>query len=211
MRLFAAIVPPFTARKALRETVRAVRPDGAGSSAPKRGLLGRRGGQPALTDGASNDELVVPALEQMYLPITHFGNVTLGDSVHLRNALRSEAQGWGQPTVHFAGGGALEFPGDESVWAKLDGDLDNLNIIGRGVPHIVQRLGFFVDRRQFRPWLSVGTITETTTAPYLEGLVAALDGFTGESWTIETVTLMKRLPEEGNDAFEPMEEMPLGG
>ena len=95
----------------------------------------------------------MPTVDQMYLPITGFGNVTLGDSVQLAKALRNEALTWAPPTVHVAGGTALEFKGDESVWAKLDGDMDALNTIGRGVPQIVQRLGFFVDRRQFRPWL----------------------------------------------------------
>ena len=117
----------------------------------------------------------------MYLPLTGFGNVTLGDSVKLAKALRAEVATWAPPRrCAFTGGAALEFPGDESVWAKLDGDVDGLKTIGRGVPQVVQRLGFFVDRRQFRPWLSVGTITDATTAPYLERLVAALDDFRGE-------------------------------
>jgi 2'-5' RNA ligase len=74
---------------------------------------------------------------------------------------------------------------------------------------VVQRLGFFVDRRQFRPWISVGTITESTTAPFLQSVVDALETFEGQSWTIESISLMKRLPEEGPHAFEEMEEMPL--
>ncbi len=145
----------------------------------------------------------------MYLPLTSFGNVTLGDSVSLARALREEALTWERPTVHLAGGTALEFPGDESVWAKLAGDLDGLNVIGRGVPQVVQRLGFFVDRRAFRAWLPVGTITDTTSAPHLQRVVDALDTFRGQSWTIESISLMKRLPEEGKDSFEEMERMPL--
>jgi 2'-5' RNA ligase len=95
------------------------------------------------------------------------------------------------------------------VWAKLDGDLDALNVIGRGVPQIVQRLGFFVDRRQFRPWLSVGTITDHTTAPYLERVVERLESYDGRPWTVESVSLMKRVTEGGIDSIELMEELPL--
>ena len=40
-------------------------------------------------------------------------------------------------------------------------------------------------------------------------MVDALDAFRGQSWTIESISLMKRLPEEGKDAFEEMERMPL--
>ena len=59
------------------------------------------------------------------------------------------------------------------------------------MPSAVKQLGFFVDRRRFGPWSAVGTITETTSAPYLERLVAALDDFTGqvEDLVIEEVSL----------------------
>ena len=207
MRLFAAIVPPRAVLEEVLELVQGVRPVQA--QGQRRGLRARFGGQGHAPEQAADDELTVPDLAQMYLPLTGFGNVTLGDSVQLSKALRAEAQSWERPTVRLAGGTALEFRGDESVWVKIAGDVDALATIGRGVPQVVQRLGFFVDRRQFRPWLSVGTITEATTAPYLQSVVDALEGFQGQTWTIESISLMKRLPEEGPQAFEEMEEMPL--
>lgn len=77
---------------------------------------------------------------------------------------------------------------------------------------MAQRLSLFVDRRQFRPWLSVGTINDLTTAPYLEELVAALERFEGMTWTQETVSLMKGQPGGGpNEPFEELEPMPLSG
>jgi RNA 2',3'-cyclic 3'-phosphodiesterase len=215
MRLFAAIVPP---RAVLDELIKVLQSVDAPAepAIPRRGLLGRRsaGGTHAArqteTSAAHEGELDRPTAAEMYLPITHFGNVTLGDSVQLADALRADVATWSRPEVHFSGGAALEWPGDESVWAKLDGDVDALMTIGRGVPLVVQRLGFFVDRRQFRPWLSVGTITAATTAPYLEQLVGALETFRGQDWTVESVSLMKRLPEaEGPVDFEEMERMPL--
>lgn len=212
MRLFAAIVPP---RAVLEEVTRVV-PSPVDAPEPPRGLLrrfgrgARAGAEPAPT--APNLELDLPDVDRMYIPITGFGNVTLGDSVKLANAMRSEAATWRRPEVRFQGGAALEFTGDESVWAKLTGEIDDLKTIGRGVPHVVQRLGFFVDRRQFRPWLSVGTITDSTTAPYLERVVAALDDFEGQQWTVDSVWLMKRPPESTDPTyFEPMEQMPLTG
>lgn len=208
MRLFAAIVPPRAVLDELLTVVHGVRPPST-APAPKQGLLSRLGRRTSAPEPERTDELSVPDVSQMYLPITGFGNVMLGDSVQLTKALRTEAATWERPTVHLAGGTALEFTGDESVWVKFEGDVEPLTTIGRGVPQVVQRLGFFVDRRQFRPWLSVGTITDATTAPYLQSLVDALDAFRSDSWTIETVTLMKGLPEVGRDAFEVLEEMPL--
>jgi len=213
MRLFAAISPPTSALEELSRVVRSVTPDGGrpAKSQSRKGLLGRfGGGGTAVAEPVDHGQLTMATLEDMYIPITGFGNVTLGDSGRLAAALREQAAGWEQPRLRFAGGTALEFRGDESVWAKLDGDVDALSVIGRGVPQVVQRLGFFVDRRQFRPWLAVGRITPETTAPYLEALVAALEAFEGEPWTVEGISLMRGVPESEKKAgYEEMERMPL--
>lgn len=227
MRLFAAIVPPGDVLdevcRVVDSQVSAERSGDPSARRFKRRLSGR--GSPGGAHAAgrapvqtrppdvrpTTDELDSPEPDKMYLPISGFGNVTLGDSVKLAKALREEVATWSRPHLQFAGGTALEFQGDESVWVKLEGDVDALTAIGRGVPTTVQRLGFFVDRRKFRPWLSVGTITGSTTAPYLERLVGALDTFRGAPWTLEAVHLMRFLPEEDlKDTFELMERMPLG-
>jgi 2'-5' RNA ligase len=212
MRLFAAIVPPQPALEDLTRVVRSV----AVAPAPEPRRLFRRStnrgahaaGRPAPVSGVTK-ELAATSVATMHLPISGFGNVTLGDAKTLADQLRAEVATWQCPTLRLAGGTALEFPGDESVWAKLDGDLELLSTIGRGVPTVVQRLGFFVDRRQFRPWLSVGTITEETTAPYLERLVGSLESYRGEAWTVSHVSLMRRPNEAKDDQFEEMDRMPL--
>jgi 2'-5' RNA ligase len=214
MRLFAAIVPPRDVLQEVVDVVQSVRstltpdpgpakwwrrPSGKGA-----GAAGEESTPPA------NTELDRPPIDLMHIPITSFGNVTLGDSLKLADALREKAATWSRPEVRFAGAAALEFPGDESVWATLDGDVEGLKLVGRGVPDVVKRLGFFVDRRVFRPWLSVGTITDETTAPYLERLVAALGGLEGRPWTVDAVLLMQRPAEAvSGDTFEAMERMPL--
>jgi RNA 2',3'-cyclic 3'-phosphodiesterase len=168
MQLYAAVIPPDHALAELADLVRSVAP-----------------GTPQLDP--------VPAHE-MLLPITNFGNVAQRDAVAMVSALAEEAKGWSTGRLHFAGGAALEWRGDENVWAKAGGDVDALNTVGRGVPPVVQRLGFFVDRRAFRPLLAVGRITDATTAPYLEKLVAELDAFHGTEWAMEEVLVMRRLP-----------------
>jgi 2'-5' RNA ligase len=186
MRLLAAVVPPPAVLEDLAGQVRAVGPD--------------------------SPELDAVPVESLHLRITSFGNVTLADGRALHAAIAREAATWKAPELRFAGGTALEWRGDESVWAKLDGDVDSLMQIGRGVPVVVQRLGFFVDRRQFRPWLPVGTITDVTTAPYLERLVAALEGYHGPSWVLDEISILRRLPalEDGSDGgFEVFEQIAL--
>jgi 2'-5' RNA ligase len=210
MRLFAAILLP---PEVLREVMGVVpAPAAAPEPAPRRGLF-RRSAPPALAEPAPvvNRELdLADADSAAYIPITNFGNVTLADSIRLSDALRRDVAGWSRPRVHFAGGAALEFKGDESVWAKLEGDVDTLLQIGRGVPETVKQLGFFVDRRVFRPWFPVGTITDVTTAPYLQSVVDALDAFRGREWAVEHVSLMERPAEaDATEAFRVKEQLPL--
>jgi 2'-5' RNA ligase len=185
MRLYAAIVPPEAARAQLADLVQSVAP--------------------------ATPELAPTNVSDMRIPVTSFGNVTLSDSSVLLSTLRDVARGWTRPELRFHGHAALEWEGDKNVWAKIDGDLDNLLTVGRGVPVAVQPLGFLVDRRKFRPWLSVGTITDATTLPYLERLTAALDDFDGKTWTVDSLTVFRRVPidEKGVDEVI-LEEIPLG-
>ena len=168
--------------------VEAVRRPGAVEPPPKH-RLGRR----TVTD--SEPELVAPELDlvpsdDLALPVTAFGNVTTSDAQRIVDAITEQTEGWAAPTLHFAGGTALDFPGDRSVWAKVDGDVSDLMSIARGVPQSVERLGFFVDRRVFRPMLSVATVTESTTAPDLNSVVDALNDFRGQDWRIDAVVLL---------------------
>ncbi|QNN52875.1 2'-5' RNA ligase family protein [Nocardioides mesophilus] len=187
MRLYAAIVPPEDIRAEVASVVDAVAPNTA--------------------------ELDRVVAEDLLIPVTHFGNVTQRDFAQMLQLLNADAESWSQPELRFSGSAALEFEGDRSVWVRADGDLDGLFTIGRGVPVSVKRLGFLVDRRRFRPWLSVGTITDATTAPYLERLTAALDDYKSRSWTLQSLTIVRRVPGESPSQVvdEVIEEVPLGG
>lgn len=185
MRLYAAVVPPERARVELADLVQSVAP-----------------GTP---------ELVPVSVGDMRIPITSFGNVAQQDTERLLGQLRQVTAGWHRPELRFHGSAALEFEGDESVWAKIDGDVDGLLQIGRGIPVAVQPLGFLVDRRQFRPWLAVGSITAATKLPYLEKLTAALDSFEGQSWIPESLTVFRKFPTDASGVVEKVqEEMPFG-
>ena len=212
MRLSTAIIPP---RPVLEEVMAVVRgnepvPD---DLAPRRGSWWRKGSVAPAGSGSATPaarELDFDDVDTMHLPIASFGNMTLGDSVQLATALRRQVASWRRPRLHLAGAAALEFEGDRSVWVKIEGDVDDLNAIGRGVPQVVQRLGFSVDRRIFRPWLEVATITDHTTEPYLQSVVDSLQAFQGRPWTVANVSLLERLAGSGSGhAFTVHEELPL--
>jgi 2'-5' RNA ligase len=184
MRLYAAVVPPEAVRAELADLVQSVAP--------------------------GTSELVPVTVRDMRIPVTSFGNVTQSDSLLLLDSLRKATSGWPQPKLRFHGSAALEWEGDRSVWAKVGGDVDELMTIGRGVPIAIAPLGFLVDRRKFRSWLEVGTITEVTSLPYLEKLTSTLDAFEGSAWTLETLTVFKKVPADGTGIDEVvLAEVPL--
>jgi 2'-5' RNA ligase len=209
MHLLAVITPPPEELDDLARLIASVgAPSRSGAGTGRRGLFGRRA-QRDDTPSPTGELDAVPA-SLMRLPLSSFGNVTNTDARRLTAELAAAAAGWVRPTLRFAGGTALEFPGDTSVWATLEGDVEALGVVGNGVPEVVKRLGYFVDRRMFHPWLSVGTITGSTTAPYLEALVAALDAHRGQEWTVDHISVMRRPPAaHGPGTMEEVEQLPL--
>lgn len=198
MHMRAALVPPAPIAEAVAALVAAVEvPRAAVAAAPSssgRGLFRRRS---VAADAAETPQPAAPPQldllpdDQLQLPLCSFGNLTTEEVARLQKALADISSGLPAPTVRVAGGGALEFDGDQSVWAKIEGDVDGLWKVFRGVNEGVERLGFFLDRRSFRPMLAVGTINDATTAPYLEDVVAALDAYRSEEWQVDGVSLMK--------------------
>jgi RNA 2',3'-cyclic 3'-phosphodiesterase len=212
MLLYAVIVPPREVLVAVARVVRSVeRPSAPGPSAPRRGLRARLGGRgaPAVEPAAAAHELELISAEQMNLPITGFGNVTTGDARRLTEVISTAATGWAPPTMCFTGGTALEKPGDRSVWVGLEGDVAALMTIAKGVTQSVEPLGFFVDRRKFRPSMAVGTVTEHTTTEYLQSVLDALDAFRGEPWTVEHVLLTRKSFDAGAAMPEEVARIPI--
>lgn len=218
MNLHVAILPPSSVleevAEVVRSTVTALDPaasGGAGSprGGRRRGLLGLGSRRPA--PGPPQPlELDLVDVARLNLPVANLGNVTNDDASRLSLALHEAAEDLGRPTLCLAGATALEFPKDRSVWIKLDGDLDTLRRIGPGVTSVVQRVGFFVDRRVFHPWLSVGTINDATTAEGLEAIVEALERFRGQPWQVDHVSLMRRMLERDPPESLELERIHLG-
>ena len=209
MLIHGAIVPPRAVLEAVDAVVRSVPVPLEGAAAPaSKSLRGRLGRHRA-------DRAEVPVMlehvpvDEMRLPVTGFGNLTIPDAQRVSEVIREAAAEWAPATVRLAGGAALEFPDDWSVWARIEGDLDGLMTIGRGVPHAVERLGFFVDRRTFRPMLSVATVTRQTTGPFLQDVVDALEAFRGEEWPVE-LTLLRESFVEGRTEFTEVERIVPG-
>ena len=216
MLLHTVIMPPSHILEPVAEVVRsaALAATPAGALAPRRGFLrraaerGTRGSDEATSPDASEQlNFLEPAA--MSLPIAGFGNVTSADAIRLADALQTAAASTPGATVRITGGTALEFSEDRNVWARLEGDVDGLRSMARGVTQVVEQHGFFVDRRRFRPMLCVGSVTAATTAPFLETVVEALESFSGESWVVDQVWLLKAFYGDQSTAFEVVDQFPL--
>ena len=218
MLLHTVIVPPSHILEPVAEVMRAAVLDATPEElSPRRGFLRRGAGRGNVTPGRSDQAGTSSAPEQllllpstaMSLPIAGFGNVTSADAIRLGDALQTAAAGTPGATVRLAGGTALEFTDDRNVWARLAGDVDGLRSMAREVTQVVEQHGFFVDRRKFRPMMCVGTVTAATTAPFLESVVAALEEFSGESWDVDQVCLLKAFYGNHSTGFEVVDQFPL--
>lgn len=180
MHLSAAMIPPRSALDELAALVRSV--------------------------GADEPQFEAVPADWMHLPITRFGNVTSGDAPRIVQALRQAAAEWAPPRLRFAGVAAMA-PGDDSVRATLSGEVDGLTGIARQVPTAVEELGFFVDRRGFRPWVSVGKVTATTTPPFLTRLVETVGSYSGPEWWMTHLSVLRRTWVKSDGTGRPFEVM----
>jgi len=142
------------------------------------------------------------------LPITDFGYLASGDARRLVDAVGQVCSAVATcPSVRVSGGSALVDPDDRSVWAELDGaddDLEAMREIALAVVSGVEPLGYFCDRRQFKPRLALATITDATTVEHLEDALAALAAYRSEPWTVDELTILQR----GSGVFRTV---PIGG
>jgi RNA 2',3'-cyclic 3'-phosphodiesterase len=153
------------------------------------------------------------ATPDMQISVTAFGNVSRGDMVQLASTLTRLSSGWpAAPVLRFSGGAALEWPGDQSVWAKLDGEVQALEHVAQSIAPAMLRLGFAVDRRRFRPWLPVGTVKAATELDFLERLLAGLEAHQGEAWEASHLSLLRTAfdaSRPGAQSFEVLREFTL--
>jgi len=193
VRLFAAIVPPREVLDHITQLAAGVRPDrepdpltepahpGRQAAGSGRRFSLRRGQDTVFGEPTGPPLDLVPPV-RMHIPIVKFGNLALTDVGRLIDALEVQASDWQSPRLHLQGAVALEPKGDNSVWVRLRGDLDELNEVVRDVSRVAQGLHLFVDRRAFRTELRLGAINERTTEAYIEQLLAAFETFESAAW-----------------------------
>ncbi|HZJ06150.1 MAG TPA: hypothetical protein VFD59_11855 [Nocardioidaceae bacterium] len=175
MRVYAALLPPPEVQADLAAVVASV-------------------------PGSGKQLAQMPA-KLLFLRLANFGKVTLADANALHEIVEKEIAQWPPMTFRFRGGTALEPIGDDSAWASLEGDVDQVSHITDLMLRVVKRLGFLVDRRLPRTLVRVGRITPVTTVDYLQRLIDRLDDYTGPDWTCTEVTLLRLITDAGDHSF----------
>lgn len=216
MFLQAALTPPREVLEAISRAVQTAQPHATAPPQPphpRRSALDRLAGRHLQVVEPRAEP--VPAFEliptgRLSLPVAGFGNVTMGDAIRVAETLKEEAEQWATPTVHFSGATVHEFADRRSVALTLDGEVDELQSVARAVTQCVQRRGFRFDGRTFHPLLEVATIGGSATSSQVVSFLNGLEGFHGEPWTIDHVSLLKRsFDSASTDSMEYL-RIPLG-
>jgi 2'-5' RNA ligase len=178
----------------------------AGTGEPaRRGLLRRKAATPVVESAPRSLDVVAPG--QAHLRLASLGNVTVGQSTQLAEVLGEAATGWSAPTLHVDGVAETDDP--RALVVALGGDVDALRELARNVLQTVERLGLFLDRRAFRPVVTVATAPEESD-PALEAARMALAGYRGPSWTVAGLSLLKLEYDGAAVSVGEVSRLPLG-
>lgn len=147
------------------------------------------------------------------LPVFGLGSISRPEASALTEFLRSElVSSEPAPRVGFSGVWALEDEGDPTVALPLVGEVDRVLELAARLPVLVAERGFFVDRRRFVPRMTLGSVTASTSLPYLEQLVGELEHHTGPVWSVSGVDVVRpRWDVEAQvTQWEHVRSIPLG-
>jgi 2'-5' RNA ligase len=146
----------------------------------------------------------------LMIPVFSLGNVTRPEASAVAAFLLTELdRSRPPPRVRLDGVWALEAEGDRTVGLPLAGDVDQVNEIVRSLWDLVVVRGYFVDRRRWAPRLTVGSVTATTSLPFLERLVAELGAHSSPTWAVSSILFVRRrFDADDPDTWDVVEEIP---
>jgi len=105
------------------------------------------------------------ATEGIHLTLKFLGNVEAPQVAALQTALESAASGLSRFTLRLANGGV--FPNASNprvVWVGLDGDIESLVSLQRGVKRALTGIGFTTEERAFQAHLTLARVKGRLTS-----------------------------------------------
>lgn len=129
--------------------------------------------------------------DTQHVTLAFFGEVPERQVPRLTGAL---AAAIGTPEVHLRLAGAGTFPergAPRVLWVGVDGDLEVLAALAGAAADAARGVGVPVDRRPYRPHLTIGRWPAGIAEPAARKLTAALSGYCGPHVTAAEVVLMR--------------------
>jgi 2'-5' RNA ligase len=126
-----------------------------------------------------------------HVTLAFFGEVPAGQVPELAAAVGSAL---GRPSVALQLAGAGTFPERGSprvLWVGVDGDVDALAALAAAAADAARGVGVPVDRRPYRPHLTVGRWSASSAPPSGRPVVGLLGRYTGPHFSAGSVVLMR--------------------
>ncbi len=126
-----------------------------------------------------------------HITLAFIGEVPATDRARAEAALARAAAdvAAGPVTVRLAGGGRFNKGRFTVLWAGLAGDLEGLGVLAATVRRELRRAKLPVDRRSFKPHLTIARPGDRLPPDALAADIDALARYRGPGWTVSEVLL----------------------
>jgi 2'-5' RNA ligase len=169
MRLLASIRPPW---QAIAHLEAIVRPEWA---------------------HAQQDRMrwIYPAHWRIHL--ASFGDVVKADVPQLCDLMAEHVSRLEAPKLRMSGV-HVDAESPDAIWARVEGDESTVAFVADAIPRWVMPFGFALDRRAYRPRVTIGRTVDEDPERHLAPIVVRLGDYEGRPWVAEAVTLGYDIP-----------------
>lgn len=136
------------------------------------------------------------APDDWHVALAYFGNISRLDFERLESAMGTVAAAWPPLEVKVKGIGAHPEPHEATaLWANVHAPGDLLDQLSSAVTGSVKGFGWMLDRRVFRPQVTLGRSQQPVDA---SRVLSSVGDYEGPGWTFDTMaTLFPRPMDDG--------------
>jgi 2'-5' RNA ligase len=133
------------------------------------------------------------ASERWHVTLAFLGDVTDDRVVRAHRALSRAAGGPGArpAALRVSGGGTFRGRGGAVLWAGIAGDVAGLTRVARAVKRELRQERFTLERRQYRPHLTIARPGYRLAADLVTADVETLAGYHGPDWPADQIHLVR--------------------
>ena len=152
------------------------------------------------------------APENMHWTVKFLGDVELTQTAAICQRMAAVAETKAPIPVEVAGVGA--FPNRErprTVWLGTAGDVSAFAALASAIETALEPLGFSLERRGFKPHLTLGRVRSARNMDALSQLLTRHSDFEAGSMHAEELVLFSSRLERGGPVYEPLGRAELSG